>query len=356
MKLQCNEKDIFLRFSDSEKISMIISGKSRMGKTFLASHVSAKLIENGYKVHLIDLGEKWSDSDKGRLLRAGAKKNLVDNKGLKLMFRSEQELLGCPKEIISALGIRSMGACGVLKRVFMYLLEKKGGSFMLNDVIKQLEIELLETERSETEPKVNSALKEWRIKLYEYFESCGEAPNILFSIDDYSNCCDRSTIWDLADLDNRYVEMIVYLLAYQFLCQRKKSSKDGKRDKGMFLVLDECQNLNLARRSIIGTCLTEGQKYKFGLILITQFLHGNFPDAVINQFKQGGYRFYFRLTEEEAKYVSNQIAYDAETKNEIYKKLTTLPRGQCLLLGCHSIGMRQEISEAPRFVEINTNC
>ena len=61
----------------------------------------------------------------------------------------------------------------------------------------------------------------------------------------------------------------------------------------LFLLIDEFQTLDCNRRSIIGLCLTEGQKYGANLILATQFLDGNFSDAVISQFKQGGFSLLF---------------------------------------------------------------
>ncbi len=79
---------------------------------------------------------------------------------------------------------------------------------------------------------------------------------------------------------------------------------------------------------------------------------GNFSEPVIQQFKQGGFRFFFRLTEEEAAHVSKQIAYDPQVQKAIYKKLVTFPRGHCLLMGPHCVGTSREISEAIRFVEV----
>lgn len=120
----------------------------------------------------------------------------------------------------------------------------------------------------------------------------------------------------------------------------------------LFLLIDEFQTLDCNRRSIIGLCLTEGQKYGANLILATQFLDGNFSDAVISQFKQGGFRFYFRLTEEEAAIVSRQLVYNLNSGAQLRKKLAELPKGNCLMVGPHTVGEKEEISENIRFLEI----
>lgn len=148
------------------------------------------------------------------------------------------------------------------------------------------------------------------------------------------------------------VQVISDLIGYTLLCQQKRYFKAGNETKNVFLFIDEFQNLSCNRTSIIGKCLTEGQKYHLNLVLATQFLDSNFSEAVINQFKQGGFRFYFRLTEEEAKSVSRQIAFDNKTREEIYKKLINFLVGTCLMKGPHSIGKSSKIVDNYRFVKV----
>lgn len=123
----------------------------------------------------------------------------------------------------------------------------------------------------------------------------------------------------------------------------------------IFVIIDEFQVLECDRHSIFGICLAEGQKYGLALILSTQFLLGNFSEAVINQFKQGGFRYYFRLTEEEAGNISSQLAYSTRDRKELYHRLISLPVGTCLMAGPHYVGNRKEISESIRFVEIHAD-
>lgn len=72
----------------------------------------------------------------------------------------------------------------------------------------------------------------------------------------------------------------------------------------------------------------------------------------MNQFKQGGFRFYFRMTEEEVMTLSRQLTYDYQERKKLFQRLVTLPKGQCLMMGLHMVGKSRNISEAFRFVEV----
>ncbi len=103
---------------------------------------------------------------------------------------------------------------------------------------------------------------------------------------------------------------------------------------------------------MIDICLTEGQKYKLYLILATQFLQGKFSDAVYNQLLQCGFQMYFRMLEGDAQHICKQITRNSKENNILYKKLISLPRGQCLFIGSHKVGNSESVVEAARFVEI----
>ena len=340
MELLCGNSKIRLSMDNSEKNAMLITGGSRMGKTYFASNLAAMLIRQGNQVHFIDLGSKWSIYDKERLQAAGASIREVESQGIRLVFCSVKELLGSAKVIVDAIGLQSAYAYKTLKNVMQKLCAEKNNLFLMNDIL-----DILQSDIEEENP-----MKEWVFKLYEGLEIYGEAPRIQFCVAEHK-FADASVIWDLSGLDNDYVRIISGLITYALFCRQKKSFLNP--DAGsVYVLIDEFQNLDCSRRSIVGICLTEGQKYHLNLMLITQFLRGNFPDAVISQLKQCGFRFHFRLTEEEASIISRQIAHDYSRRNELYKKLINLPVGTCLMLGPHSIGGRKEVTEAFRFVEI----
>lgn len=52
--------------------------------------------------------------------------------------------------------------------------------------------------------------------------------------------------------------------------------------------------------------------------------------------------FIFRLTEEEAGNVSNQLTYNVHDRKVLYRSLVSLPIGTCLMIGPHYVGNREE--------------
>lgn len=198
-----------------------------------------------------------------------------------------------------------------------------------------------DTERQEWIAKISMRLRQW-----------ADIPDIRFCVRQGRERVEKSTIWDLSGVDGTYSDLMAYLLVYCLYCQQKREFKNGSRMNKTYVIIDEFQNLDCDRKSIIGTCLAEGQKYGLFLVLITQFLKGNFSDAVLNQFKQGGYRFYFRLSEEESAVVSRQLSCNSQMQIELRRKLVTMPRGNCLMMGLHSVGTRKEVTEVFRFIEI----
>lgn len=353
MKLKCESKAVNLRLDCSEKNSMLIVGGSRMGKTFFASNLAASLIMQGYCVHLIDLGDKWCSEDKQRLCSAGAHAVQVEQEGIELVFQNDRELLDCAKHIANALGIQSAGAITALKSVIKLFISTNIGSFQMKDIVGRLNSDNQQTPDE----------KEWSEKLYARLDSCSAVPNIRFRVEPAGIFSNKSTIWELSGLDDVYIQLVTYLILYCLFCQQRYYFRSGVFVNKSFIpknlsaystfaIVDEFQNLDCNRRAIIGTCLTEGQKYKMSLILITQFLMDNFSEAVITQFKQGGYRFYFRLTEEESSNVSRQLAYEIAECKKISQKLTKLPVGHCLMMGTHSLENRNDVSENFRFVQV----
>lgn len=342
MKILCEGKCIRLRMESTEKNSVLITGGSRMGKTFFASNFARQLMKEGHTVHLIDLGEKWSRKDRERLSTAGAVTNEVSGQGMKLTFGSETELYGCAKVLVNVLGFRSLAAEAVLAECLQVQSNTRETGASIKNVTACLNVwDTTDTEKHEWAAKISMRLKEW-----------AAIPDICFYVNQDRKNLGKSTIWDFSGLDGTYIELAAYLLIYCLYCQQKRDFKNENRMNKTYVVIDEFQNLGCDRRSIIGTCLAEGQKYGLFLVLITQFLKGNFSDAVLNQFKQGGYRFYFRLPEEEAAAVSRQLSCNSQMQMELRQKLVTMPRGNCLMMGLHSVGNRKEATEVFRFVEI----
>lgn len=319
-----------------------ITGRSGMGKTFLASYLGRELIYKGESVYLIDLGDKWSRADKERLISAGALFHSVRRDGITLCFRKNTEVCACGRIIANALGFRSVNAVMIIKGAIKGLLSVCGKGFTIEELRDYLEVSAKEAPEE----------SEWKLKIWERLDFCDELSTISFCVDQNREFSPDSTIWDFSGMDDTFVQLSAYLISFCLLCRQKRRFRQGLVENRVFLIIDEFQTLDCDRKSVIGTCLTEGRKYGLALILITQFLHGNFSDAVISQFKQGGFRFYFRLTEEEAAIVSRELAGNSWERSVLYQKLVRLPRGHCLMTGRHRVGNNDMITEVYRFVEI----
>lgn len=343
MKLMCEGQEIRLRLDSSEKNAMLMTGGSRCGKSVFMSELAEEIMKQRNVVYAIDLGEKWTHEAKERFCSTGASRVEVESQGIRLPFVSANELIGSAKVIANAIGFQSANAQIALKKAFQKLLQhKEKADFTMENILDVLKNDMKDTPENE-----------WSAKVFDRLDILGGSlPNIRFSVNANTIYVASSILWDLSGVDDEYVQIIADLIIYSKLCAQKRIFKAGKNPRNIFLIIDEFQNLSCNKTSVIGKCLTEGQKYHLYMILATQFLDANFSEAVINQFKQGGFRFYFRLTEEEARPVSRQMAYDYKTREEIYKQLISLPVGSCLMIGPHSIGKRNEVVERYRFVKV----
>ena len=239
MKILCEGKCIRLRMESTEKNSVFVTGGSRMGKTFFASNFARQLVEEGHTVHLIDLGEKWSRQDKERLSTAGAVTNEVSKQGMELAFGSETELYGCAKVIANVLGFRSPAAEAVLAECLQVQSN-------VTDCLNAWDT--TDAEKKEWGAKISMRLREW-----------AAIPDIRFCVGQGRQNFEESVIWDFSGFDNTYIALAAYLLVYCLYCQRKRDFRNGSRMDKTYVIIDEFQNLDCDRKSIIGTCLAEVQ-------------------------------------------------------------------------------------------------
>ena len=184
LRMDCDDKQICLHIQGNEQVSMLITGRSRMGKTYFASCLGCELIGQGVGVHLIDLGNKWSTADKERLLSAGAVMRRVEKEGIILTFSSITEASGCGRIIANALGFRSAKANMLLKRSIRRIFALNGQRVTFDDLLEYLE----------SSDEDHSEDHEWQLKVWEQLDSCGEMPNIIFLLDENNDFSKDSVI------------------------------------------------------------------------------------------------------------------------------------------------------------------
>lgn len=195
VNLICEGQKIRPRLDDSEKNAMLLVGGSRCGKSVLLAEIAEALIKRGDLACIIDLGEKWTYSAKKRLCSAGAVIHQVESQGIGLIFGSVNELIGCAKIIVNAIGFQSVNAKTVLKKVFQKLVhDKEQADFTVVDMINALEKDIEEDSGNE-----------WAAKIYDRLDILSESlPKIQFVVDAQTDFADSSVIWDLSGIDEEY--------------------------------------------------------------------------------------------------------------------------------------------------------
>ena len=335
--LSCNETDITLDLSQ-EKQSMLIVGGSRMGKTYFMSQYGNFLMQRGDSVHVIDLGDKWSVEDKARtgIVHAEPRESI-----LHLYFPTKESLLASAKYIANAMGYSSGQIITVLKSTMKELLQERPIGFTMTDLVK-----LLEAKEGD-----GVDMKDILVR----FDCTMGVEDVLFvvNLEKAKGMAKASIIWDLSQYEEEYNQIICQLIIFALYETQKLQFHEGSIFGKVFVFVDEFQNIPCNRGSVLGKCLTEGQKCKMFLVLATQFLQGRFSEAVINQFKQGGFQLYFRLTEEEAYSTSKRLAYKLEDQKRLYETLTKLKMGNFFLKGPHYIGNSGKARECLRVVQVN---
>lgn len=340
LELKCNDVEVNLDLS-GEKLSALVVGGSRMGKTYFASLLGKKLINDGDSVHLIDLDTKWSESDKSRMCPLGIKTEIFGTDNVKLFFANYNDLIGCGQFIANALGFRSTEVKALIKVIFGEIIDKQPEDLSFAAFLEKLESKAVDNH--------------WARKLLLKLDNFSDPPALQFVVDEEraKAMADTSTIWDLSYIEKELITLMSQMILYSLFCIQRSRFRKKELGKRIFIFIDEFQNLDCNQESIIGKCLTEGQKSRLYLVLITQFLQDKFSASVINQLKQGGFRFYFRLTEEEAVSVSKQLLHNSDDIKKLAERLALLPRGTCLLKGPHRVGTHNTVTEMIRFVSIS---
>ena len=335
--LSCNEMDITLDLSQ-EKQSMLIVGGSRMGKTYFMSQYGKFLVQRGDAVHVIDLGDKWSVEDKSR---TGIVQTEPRESILHLYFPTKEGLLASAKYIANAMGYSSGQIITVLKSTMKELLQESPTGFTMSDLVK-----LLEAKAGD-----GVDMKDILVR----FDCTMGAEDVLFVVNSEKarEMAKASIIWNLSQYEEEYNQIICQLIIFTLYEVQKSQFHEGSITGKVFVFIDEFQNIPCNRGSVLGKCLTEGQKCKMFLVLATQFLQGRFSEAVINQFKQGGFQLYFRLTEEEAYSTSKRLTYKLEDQKKLYETLTKLKMGNFFLKGPHYIGNSGKVRECIRVVQVD---
>ncbi|MCV9885126.1 ATP-binding protein [Metabacillus halosaccharovorans] len=107
----------------------------------------------------------------------------------------------------------------------------------------------------------------------------------------------------------------------------------GDKSKPFPVILDEAQNLDHSENSPSAKILTEGRKFGWSGWYATQFMQGQLNKDEIQRLQNASQKVYFSPPETEMNDIASFLSTDTQKKKEWAKRLSNLPKGQCIVSG-----------------------
>ena len=107
----------------------------------------------------------------------------------------------------------------------------------------------------------------------------------------------------------------------------------GDKSKPFPVILDEAQNLDHSENSPSAKILTEGRKFGWSGWYATQFMQGQLHKDEIQRLQNASQKVYFSPPETEISDIASFLSTDTQEKKEWAKRLSNLPKGQCIVSG-----------------------
>lgn len=316
--LKC--ENLAVTLENAEAPHMLIQGKTGMGKTFLLKRLIDAACVEGKKVVIIDLGEKWEADDLQMFYRHSVRED-----GIKI-----NSALAIGK-ITEAFEMKSRLAEGILSAAYLEM-QQRGQECTLRNLLKNIDEESCQ-QAGDISLKLRAFLKD---------------VDVTFDDRNHDLLYPDNVVWDFGGLSEETRNIAVSLTIREIIDHQKTE----KKRTPVIVCIDEFHLLCVGQKNVVGKLLTEGRKYGLAVILATQFVRFKFPDAVRQQLEQAPYRFYFRLTYDEATAIARKLAGSVREREELTCILTHLERGEAIFYGKHRIGNCPRIVEGIRKVKI----
>jgi Helicase HerA, central domain len=107
----------------------------------------------------------------------------------------------------------------------------------------------------------------------------------------------------------------------------------GDKSKPFPVILDEAQNLDHSENSPSAKILTEGRKFGWSGWYATQFMQGQLNKDEIQRLQMASQKIYFSPPEAEINDMASFLSTESQKKKEWAKRLSNLPKGQCIVAG-----------------------
>ena len=143
---------------------------------------------------------------------------------------------------------------------------------------------------------------------------------------------EKINIFRLSKFDSETQEVAAEIILSYIWRREMTRGGDGN---GIFIVVDECQNLSSGRNSILSRILSEGRKFNVNLLLATQQLMQGHPSVVQQRMAQCGLCLYFRPGAGQIRTVAKMI--DPNGIREWSSVLHSLSIGEFIAVGALKI-------------------
>lgn len=321
----------------------LILGESGTGKTYFTQVFLREMVRNKYHCFVLDLAGSIAQEQAEEWFFKNVEEEVKyinvakDGTGINLFERvqlDKETLEGIPElssRLVDTLSFY-LGKGEVQKSLLYHAIkkivkraEKKGCFANLAVLIQELTNDI---DHEETTKKM--ALKLAPLVDSAYFSHS-------------NNLVDESEkilkIWEMQSVSLHIKKIITDIILWHLW---GKAVISGSKDKPIFVLIDEFQNINMTPGSPTYKILCEGRKYGLNLLLATQFFRGKFSPEVEMAVAQMGNKVFFKPPDREAKMIAEMFgSYENKKKNE--KELELLKRGEAKVWGNFYLGKESTI-------------
>lgn len=118
------------------------------------------------------------------------------------------------------------------------------------------------------------------------------------------------------------------------------------------VVLDEAQNLDHSEHSPSAKILTEGRKFGWSGWYATQFMKDQLKKDEIQRLQNASQKVYFSPPEAEISDISSYLEPDTRRRQDWYKKLSELKKGQCIISGSSLRSDGRLEKHSPKIIQV----
>lgn len=307
--------------ADAMNCHILVTGRTGSGKTVAVQQIAGQLAEDGACTVILNYNQAHSSMEKEGTLwisvrRDGFPMSLLSGDGGMSGTESREEAVRHVINILSSINRLSGNQRRIIRSAIMQMESGHGNSGNdFGEILRQIQ------DIGERNKKLEDAAVAIEEKYYEVFHMTR------IRVQEVA-VPGKTVVIDLSEYDDSDTQKMLAGLAMVLLWQRAR--KEGMKSRfPVYLVLDEFQNLDCRKNSVMEKILREGRKFHMHLILATQTL-STIPAEIQPVLENPATRLYFPLPEKDRKKLARSLPYTAEQSERL---LSGMEQGTCLAVG-----------------------